>query len=109
MMKETTKVTKTNSDTTPRKVYNRRNITHICFAGSHFAPDGNETKIQLDRPVTKVVTITSTLLEVHQLVNPNHAPTVEMWTMVTVPRHHKANTVNGFWKASNAFLTGWTY
>jgi hypothetical protein len=108
MMKETTKVAKPKSDTTPRKVYNRRNVTHICFDGSHFAPD-TDTKISQDHPVTKVTPITSFLLEVHQQVNKNQPAIVEMWTKVVVPRRHKSNTLHGFWKASNAQLTGWTY
>jgi len=103
MMKDQTKAT----DTTSRKVYARHGVTHICFEGSHFAPTG-DTKITTKHPVTRVTVLTPTSLEVAQSVNRKKA-IVEVWTMVTVPRSHKTNTVNGFWKASNAFLTGWTY
>lgn len=109
MMKATKEATKTNVDTTPRKVYVRRGITHICFAGSHFAPKDGETAINEKLPVTKVKPITSMLLEVTQCVDTNRPAIVELWDQVTVPRRHKTNTVNGFLKASNAWFTGWTY
>ena len=101
MMKETSSKVTGN-----RKVYNRRGITHICFEGNHFAPNG-PTSIS-KHPVTRVTVLSCTTLEVAQSVNRKKA-TVEVWTLVTVPRRHKTNTVNGFWKAANAQLTGWTY
>jgi hypothetical protein len=97
--------TKTNK--TPRKVYSRHGITHICFKGSHFASREN-TQISTKFPLDRVTVITSTIIEVAQWGDKNKAEVVEIWDQVKVPRHHNS-TQHGFWKSSGAWFTGWTY
>jgi hypothetical protein len=106
MMKETNKAK--GIDTTPRKIYRRNGITHICFDGQHFAPETGETAFSLKHPVTRVTVISATSIAVAQSVNRKKA-IAEVWAAVTVPRKHKTNTAEGFQKAAAAFMTGWTY
>jgi hypothetical protein len=105
MMKEATSTKVTN--TTPRKVYRRNGITHICFEGQHFAPETGESAFSLKHPVTRVTVVGATILEVAQSVNRKKAA-VETWVAVEVPRKHRApkadTTTEEFQKASAAGL-----
>lgn len=73
----------------PRKIYVRNGITHVCFEGRTYGPQGGETGLSLDHPVTLEhlksdggrarVTVTQK--------RKGKANAAEAWRSVAVPRN----------------------
>jgi hypothetical protein len=73
--------------TSPRRVYTRNDVIHVCYAGKTFAPVGGETEIKVGNQVKVAVSET----------NPNEAQVtfrrshgkaiVETWKARKVPCH----------------------
>lgn len=100
MVKKETKSSK------PRRFYSRRGIVHICFAGSHWAPqDGKTTEFRTDKPVTRVaVAADGESLTVSQSINRKKA-TSETWVTVIIPRKKRVSKVEKFRAAAYTQLT----
>lgn len=72
--------------TSPRKIYTRNGVTHVCFAGFYFGPGKTaESAINTDKLIKCELSEDGKLLTVTQRVG-NKKPIVETWGKVKVPR-----------------------
>ncbi len=77
---------------TPRRVYNRKGVSHVCFAGRLYGRSEDATSISLDRPVTCTVLPSDggrARAELTQVRSDGPA-IVETWRSVVIPRTPRA-------------------
>lgn len=79
---------KTNS--APRRIYSRNDVTHVCFEGRTFGPC-NESEIVFDLPVTceKLESDGGRARVVVTQKRPGMKTVVETWRSISVPRNHR--------------------
>ena len=88
------------SSTSPRRIYSRNGITHVCFAGKYFAPPaGKETTLDLEGTVTIEETEGNPKSKKAQVIvtqkKKGKAAITETWQSVKVPRHARGEAATG--------------
>lgn len=72
--------------TSPRKIYTRNGVTHVCFAGYFFGPGKAESAINTEKPIKcEPIDGDEKHIQVTQRVGKGK-PVTETWGVVKVPR-----------------------
>ena len=87
------------SASSPRRIYSRNGITHVCFAGKYCAPAKGETTLDMEGTVTIEETEGNAKSKKAQVIvtqkKKGKAAITETWQSVKVPRHARGEAATG--------------